>query len=224
METLPNELILEIFNNILKITDRRHFLRTCNLYNKLTKQSMCEFELNYKYPDFKKLNYSVEKFTLELCHDSYFNLIPGCYINDDNLYLIRCLSYYNNLPMLKFAKTKGCRINKTINKQHLFNLTTSYEDYANVEWTCAFAAQNGHVSILKFLLENNCICNYNTYIFAVENGRLDVLKYLYEYGGEMDKMFYKLALKRGQIEIIKWFEEVDCNGRTLHFYDMEQVD
>ncbi len=228
MEMLPNELIILIFDLISKITDKRHFLRTCILYNKLTKISMYNFESKYKLPDFShELNYiGVEKFTLELCHDSYLNLIPDRYINDNNKNLIRCLSYYNHLPMLELVKEKGCRISKIIIFSRIFYSTIGECDFAGDEWTCAFAAQNGNLSILKFLSNNNCRWNYNTCILATINGHLDILKYLYDKFGKLDKMLYNIALTKGHFEIIKWFEEIDCDGKYVHIYesDMEKVD
>ncbi len=226
METLPNEIILEIFNYIQKITDKRQFLRTCSLYNKLTKVSMCDFESNYTLPDFNHEAYymGVAKFTLELCHDGYFKLIPERYINNKNRNLIRCLSYYNNLGLLQLAKEKGCKISNANPRHYYKNLGEC--KYDSDELTCGFAAQNGHLSILKFLIDNNCRYRYTICIKAIKNGHLDVLKYLFGKFGKLGTMLYIFALNTRHIEIIKWFEEVDCNGERLHMYDddMEKVD
>ncbi len=217
MDILPDELIIFIFNSMSKITDKRQFLRTCILYKNLTKISMYDFESEYKIPDFNKLNYSVEKFTLELCHDGYFNLIPEHYININNVILIRCLSYYNNLPLLQLAKEKGCKIS---------NASTCYyvplcDHYTKIEeWTCALVAKNGHLSILKFLIDNDCKWNYNACAYAIENGHLDVLKYLYQNGCKMDKSLYNIALSKGYVEIIKWFEEIGFGSNDFYVKDM----
>ncbi len=208
METLPNELILLIFNNILKITDKRQFLKTCTLYNKSTKKLMCEFESNYKVPDFShESNYiGVEKFTLELCHDGYFNLIPDHYINYNNKNLIMYLSYYNNLKLLQLAKEKGCKISNAIPYRYYKML--GEHDFGNDGFTCEFVAKNGNLSILKFLIDNGCKYNYNTLIHATKNGHLDVLKYLFEkIPNKYDNLLYNIAKANRHIEIIKWFEE-----------------
>ena len=105
---IPNELIITIFNFIEKITDKRQFLKTCKLYNNLTKgliTNLNECELEY----FKKRNiiaetpkmyyshylsirdYCVERFTIELCYDGYFDMIPISYFNNNNEVLIRLL-------------------------------------------------------------------------------------------------------------------------------------
>ncbi len=51
MNTLPNELVLLIFDN-LSIPDKRIFIRTCKTYNNITKQSMNKI----KYVIFKSTN------------------------------------------------------------------------------------------------------------------------------------------------------------------------
>ncbi len=206
MNLLPNELILEIFNHIIKITDKRQFLRTCVMYNTLTKTSMYNYELNYTCPYFiNKLKYGVEKFPLELCHDGYFELIPEHYINPANEHLVRFLSIYNNLGLLKLAKKKGCKISKISSVRYL-QIQDYYCQYD--ERTCALVAENGHLSILKFLLENGCRYNLYAYSYAVENGHLDILKYLHEDSRRMNKFLYKIALSKGHMDMINWMEGI----------------
>ena len=48
MDSIPNELIILIFDLILLITDKRQFLKTCLHYNKLLKQTFLQYEQNYK--------------------------------------------------------------------------------------------------------------------------------------------------------------------------------
>src|SRR4051812_21603237 len=111
--SLPNELIIVVFDNILKITDKRQFLKTCITYNNLTKQSFANFEndngimyydkliynsknnrhyYNAEYLKFKKnyINkYCMEKFTIELCCDGYDELLPEIYFNKNNSIIIK---------------------------------------------------------------------------------------------------------------------------------------
>ncbi len=109
MDALPNEIILIIFDSIKLITDKRQFLRTCVNYNKITKCKMETFEKNYFIKGFDKIgNYCVEKFTLELCHDRYFDMIPNSYINPDNTILIKALVRFNCIKILEMAKNNGC--------------------------------------------------------------------------------------------------------------------
>ncbi len=109
MDVIPNDIILIIFDNIKLITDKRQFLRTCSRYNKITKRTIQTFEDNYSINGFNKINnYCVEKFTLELCHDLYFDMIPNSYVNPDNNILVRALVKFNCIKMLEMAKNNGC--------------------------------------------------------------------------------------------------------------------
>jgi hypothetical protein len=51
------------------------------------------------------------------------------------------------------------------------------------EYTCACAAENGHLEILKWVRNslvtfgNACLWNSNVYYYAASNGQLDVLKW-----------------------------------------------
>ncbi len=190
METLPNEIILEIFYHISKITDKRQFLKTCILYNNLTKKSMDNFEFNYiNLPHFE-LEYpnTVENFTLELCHDSYFNLIPEHYMTKSNLNLISCLSYYNCLPLLKIAKEKGCGLDDVI----------------------MYGSYGGHINIIKWFLEMEEDYNMLLY-YTVEGGHMHLLKWLYE---NSDKYYYDFnllcdhAIYYEQVEMLKFAVEI----------------
>ncbi len=133
MNTLPNELILLIFDNILLITDKRKFLRTCIKYNDITKVSMCNFESNYKVKGFCKIDkYCVEKFTLEMCYESYFNMIPTSYINPKNEILIYASIFFDSIETLERAKNNNC----------------------NLENVHCYAVDLGNLDVLKWALQN----------------------------------------------------------------------
>ncbi len=109
LSILPDELILIIFENILLITDKRQFLKTCLKYNKITKQSFLHFENNfYSKPFYQIKDYSVEKFTLELCSDKYYDMIPNNYITPSNSVIVCVLAMNNCVPLLEIAKNNGC--------------------------------------------------------------------------------------------------------------------
>ncbi len=137
MDVIPNELIPIIFENILKITDKRQFLRTCVLYNKITALSMRNFENNYKIRHFNiPNNYSMLRFALELCHDRYFDMIPMSYIISHNPLITDALAAFNApLEILKLKKDNGCLFDR---------------------YTIANAALHGHLNVVKWLRENGC--------------------------------------------------------------------
>ncbi len=60
LASLPNELIITIFNFIRKITDKRQFLKTCKLHNNLLKgliMEMSESEWDYLTVDINNVDY-----------------------------------------------------------------------------------------------------------------------------------------------------------------------
>ncbi len=218
MNLLPNELIIIIFNYIQKITDKRQFLRTCKTYNKITKQSMLEYVCNYNVSQFNyKHKYSVETFTLEICHDGYFNLIPEHYINKNNKILVSCLAYYNNVPLLELAKLKNCHLTYALEYSvlggHIPMLVWCTNNNFNKDLICCIAIKCGHLHILKWLQE----CKYNfdiksswTCNKAVEKSQLEILKFLRGIGCNWNSTTYQYALRTGDRELIEWMIENGC--------------
>ncbi len=189
---LPNELIIIIFNYIDKITDKRQFLRTCNRYNDLLKglinHAEKKFMLKYKL-DKNCYYYYIEKFTLELCHDSYFDMIPKSYFNENNRVLMELLVLYNKLELIKFALNNGCVIHFL-----LYTIAAQYghmdmvklfwgKNYTN-EHMCNVAAYYGHLSILIWAMENGYEnkLNKNIRVNARLNGHLNVVNWAIQNG------------------------------------------
>ncbi len=219
LANLPNELIILIFDNIQKITDKRQFLKTCIHYNNLTKNLMQNYECKYSIPTFgQQKEHCMEKFILELCQDKYFDLIPDYYIAPNNKILVACLSYHNCTSLLDIAKSRGCNLNNSIN----------------------FGAQGGHISVIEWCRKNGKISEYFAgtsaviggqlemvkYLnetdvnfnkpaswlctFAAEEGQLEILKYAHSIGSILDKFTYYAALRNGNEEIINWLVENGC--------------
>ncbi len=217
MDSLPNELIIIIFEFIKLITDKRQFLKTCVLYNNLTKQSFINYETNYHIPHFThNFNYCVEKFTLELCHDSYFNLIPDHYINKQNNLIMSCSGYYNNVELLELGNSKGCYNTSVADYAalagHIPVLDWCHQNNCNIYFVCSFAIQGGHVQVLKWLQEHNYkfdithwMCNS-----AAQRGHLEMLKFMRSIDCPWTSSTYEYALKNGNKELIKWMLENGC--------------
>ena len=68
------------------------------------------------------------------------------------------------------------------------------------------ATRNGHLATLKWLCENDCSIDKNSYIEAAKHGYLDILEWLYETYGltESMKSALKAAADTGRLEICKW--------------------
>ena len=105
METLPHEIVLEIFNNIQKITDKRQFLRTCKTYNNITKQLM------------SKIKYALFDVYCDGEGEQHYNLISICDKLDD---CKQC--------MIKFQKKYS---NKVFNKNNYYAILTRRENNDN---------------------------------------------------------------------------------------------
>ncbi len=180
MNFIPDDLIPLIFTYITKITDKRQFLRVCKRYNNLTKNIMCNFEKYNITNKFGKYNvYCVEKFTLELCYDSYFNMIPISYIISNNKILIKTLVKFNNIELLQIA----------INNGH------------NMDGICYYSAKYGNLDILKWARKNNCVWNACTCSNAAKYGHLEILKWALE--NQCNRVYRELFGLRHD-HIIKW--------------------
>ncbi len=249
LSSLPNELILLVFNFINLITDKRQFLRTCTLHNKITDQSMTNFENNYSIKHFKKISsYCMEKFTLELCHDKYFDMIPNSYIVEDNKIIGSALgafyseeplyeksnslfdyckygfvmfrkSYieYDNPNILELAKINGCDLNKickyAAENGHLDILKWAYENTRGYVSPITFenVAINGHLHILKWFDEIGFVWSHNIFEGAAEAGHLEMLKWAKEKGYIWDENICVAAAINGHLDILKWARENGCD-------------
>ncbi len=191
MKNLPSELILLIFELILKITDKRQFLRTCKKYNILTKQSMILYENNYPIPYFNKITeYSVAKFTLELNYDKYFDMIPEHYISPNNSTLISSSAYFGNILALNKIKLKN-----DFNYEYMMTLNINNN-----------AANNGQLDVLKWANENGYLPTFNTPFCAVRGGHLPVIQYLHDNGYKFQDIFSEAA-EYGHIPVLIWAKE-----------------
>ncbi len=212
MNFIPNEIILLIFENIILITDKRQFLKTCNLYNNITKKSMLQYENNYKINNFKKINkYCVEKFTLELCHDKYFKMIPNSYMIPENKILIEALVTYNNIELLH--KIKGiCRKLDKINHYAALNghlnilIWSNRLKFHSARDICISASTNGHLHILRWMmsLDMHCINDSTVFEPAASNGHINILKWGFANKYVFGDTIWIMAAKTGNVEILEW--------------------
>ena len=238
---LPNELIITIFNFITKITDKRQFIKTCKLHNSLLKHlitNMNECELDYfrksdlprsivqtynmYYPEYlSKREYCVERFTIELCYDSYFDRIPISYFHKYNEVIIRLLIKQGNLELLQIAFENLCKLDgmscliateygqinvlKWLKKKNIFN---------NSHNNCVFAALYGHLNILIWLRKKGCIWDTETCAYAALNGHLDVLKWSRENGCVWTLNICAYAAYSGHLNVLKWARDHGASWGT----------
>ncbi len=218
LASLPNELILLIFDNIKLITDKRQFLKTCKKYNKLTKKSFYNYEENYEIEKIDKIDkYCVEKFTLELCHDKYFAMIPERYIIPNNSVLIGALVFFDCLPLLIIAKEKGCDLDRVceiacFNGKLEILKWTKEKGFAFSSLYAIYAIQNGHLEVLKWISANYNIIHIKEYLcdYAASHGQLDILKWAHENGYPWNAGTCSNATYNGNLECLKYARLNGC--------------
>ena len=208
---LPSELVLIICSYINKISDKRFFTRTCTKHYELTKNLLKEavYRLNdrrctnetkskeiglcfepHKYYGPANIPYHkncslLEKYTLDLCNDGYFSLIPLHYYNENNKMMTLGLTLSGDLELLKFALGSNCPLHKDI---------------------CIEAAKRGFLDIVHYSKENNCII-INVDSIASANGHLHIVKWF----GTMYRLnvneICRNAAFCGHLHILMWMKE-----------------
>jgi hypothetical protein len=218
MNNLPLELITIIINYISKITDKRQFTQTCKTYNNLTTPLIKSQELTIKIKHFKYPGNDncVEKFTLELCNDSYFDKIPKYYLYPYNLYLVKALVIYNQLELLEIAISNGCYLYKYID-----DVKYKYDDRNSN--SCAHAVISGNIEMLIFVRLHGCEWDGKIFELAAQYNHLHILKFLVKYGCEISDSTTictsEYAAENGNIDMINWLIE---NHYTTSF-DMCEI-
>ncbi len=189
LEPLPNELIYLIFNCLL-LSTIRNFGKTCKFLHKIAEELIITFEKKYFVDDFSKINtYSVEKFTFELCHDNFYDMIPEHYIIETNTMIIICPSYFNNISFLEKLKKNG-----------KFNILLE-------EYVCKSAAKNGQIDVLEWAFKNNYTYSVLISNIAIEYNKLELLKWLHKNGFEIDRSLCFSACPYGHLDILIWGRE-----------------
>ncbi len=223
MQSLPNELIPIIVDYITLITDKRQFAKTCKSYNVIAKEIIENNDLYIKFPQFYKLNkYCIENFMLELCHDSYFDLIPPSYMRNYNKYIVPVLARFGGFKLLKkFVK-------------NYYNINKSYCDVSSVltnavigghldiviwarlygcEWyeaTFISAAEYGHLHIIKYLSKHMYSKSIELCPSAALHGHLDILIWAKDHGFRCNENICRNAAIGGHLEILKWAINNKC--------------
>ena len=211
MQSLPDEIIVVTCNYIQKITDKRKFTQTCKRFNILTKKlvHIAEFELeelcndstiskNIEIKKFKKLEYinkySVDKFLLELCYDSYFNLIPESYLRC-NTYVVRALAIYGQIKLLKPIIRNGYKLVRIMDEPY-------HDTLCNI---CNYAVISGNLAMVKYVILHGCQPDKRTCILAAEYGHLHILKFLEEYNYDFkNDSACDEAARNGDLMMLEW--------------------
>ncbi len=201
MLSLPPELITIIATNISKITDKRQYTQTCNTYNNLTKPLILNQETTLKIEHFGYPKYNcVEKFTLEICNDSYFSKIPICYLNQYNNIIVKALTIYGQIELLEIALGYEHDLFKEIDD-------SGYGDPGGNNNSCVHAIISGNIDMLVFVRLHGCEWDEDIFDFAAKCNHLHMLKFLKKYGCEIGEYASSYAEENGNTEMMDWLTE-----------------
>ena len=72
------------------------------------------------------------------------------------------------------------------------------------------AAKEGHVDVVKYLLQQNCPSDESLLMYAIEGGHLSVLTLLHKAGFELNSNVFDAAVVFGQVEILRYLHSHHC--------------
>jgi len=225
MNVLLPELTYKICSDIVRITDLRNLARVSTEFNKICTKCIPKLEDSYKqkYPNLIFTKYldkiTIEKYTIEIILDEYYDQLPEKYYNKDNTIICVMLSFKERFDLLKYAQSKSCPITNDIIKcaayvgridmiqwaiENIPNIEISKE-YANI---CINLSYNGHIDVLDWMRNNNYdiiipdICSY-----AGRKGQLHVYQWLKTHNYELNYGIVDSAAANGHIHVLEWAHE-----------------
>ncbi len=222
MQSLPNEIIEQIVSYISKITDKRQFTQTCKICNTITKPIIHNQESTIEIKHFKySKEYCPEKFTLELCNDSYFDKIEKYLPVKNNGVIVKALTIYGQIELLKKAiKYYGYSLFTEIKDADFIEDEEYQYDDPYHDNSCDHAIISGNIKMLKFVRLYGCKWNYRTFYFAVRCDNIEIVKFLDEHGCEIDLYITCYgAAHNGNIIMLEWLIEKGCTFDDETTYD-----
>jgi len=131
-------------------------------------------------------------------------------------------SKHGHLELLKYLYEEGCDCDKGICdyaafKGHKHILEWCVDKFKFTKWTCASAAQGGHLDILIWLKELGTEWDYNTTSRASYNGHIEVLKWCKENNAEFNSTLYTWSAFKGHINVLQWAWD---NNDNIFKYNM----
>ncbi len=83
------------------------------------------------------------------------------FVPKKNRFILRVSDFISSIPRLSWARAQGCSWN---------------------EWTCMYAAGEGHLEVLKWARSQGCPWDEGTLLYAAEGGHLELLEWAKENG------------------------------------------
>ncbi len=228
MNILPNDVIPIIFGYIKKITDKRQFSKTCIIYNNITKNIIKNYEYNFPIRRIDYVEgYCIEKFTLELCYDSYFDMIPIKYLVPINSVILEVLAKFGQVELLKESENNRCKIHMIVPLwaaefghiniiKFVMETREKPETPISISMIAKTAAQYGHLDVLKWLVTyiDEIPSDFGTFVatYAACGGYLDIIIWLKETGYIFNNLFAKqMAVLNDYDNIVEWLDMNEYN-------------
>lgn len=98
----------------------------------------------------------------------------------------------------------------------------TYQYLIDVNFAVLFAAKNGHLEILKIIIEKNTVdqkIRENAILKAAENGHLNVIEFLEKNNTEIPEEIYIRAIQGNQIEVLKYAFDKNIRVKWLGILD-----
>jgi hypothetical protein len=167
-------------------TDLKFFYDVNSETRKLIKRSTRKGELKKKFKVFEMSSIS----TLEVAwkHYSWGDYDHDCDIDWDEPRFCSLVAKTNKLELLKWVREeKKC-------------------DWD--EWTINRAAEQGNLEMVKYCVANECPINMNACAYAAQGGHLEVLKYLHEeVKAPLNSLTASFAALNGHLHILEYLVE-----------------
>lgn len=187
--------------DLLPMTDKRSYLRSCKNMNKLlSRMSQIESTFHrmlndtgyFHYRYYSALYIPIHKFTIELIYDE--REIPDKYIVPENQILHQFPKIYKKL-------TERGQI-ATIEKMLMLNRNNHLED--NIDYVMDGAAKTGNIKLLKHLHESGYRINFIASSAAAKAGKLKTLKWLVDHGAQLNEYVVENTMRGGYMKILKY--------------------
>ncbi|KAL6075282.1 Ankyrin repeat domain containing protein [Balamuthia mandrillaris] len=158
---------------------------------------------------------------LKWAHGEYFEIPDSAF---------KGAAYNGHLAVLEWGHENGLPLQKTdifsgaVKGGHmtvlkwiaqvLGNEAPSLSSFSS-DVSCAIAASNGNLEMLKWLHEQGCPWDASTFDRAAVSGDLEVAKWMHAQGCPWEASTCNTAAKEGHLDFLKWARENGCPGTNV---------
>lgn len=194
LSVLPNEL-LSLITHLLDLGSIFSLITTCRLL----------LVANHK----KYKNFSQHDIVMDTIRHNNTNLFKWLEYGPISLVLAQKYSeeaaLSGSLEILKHVYENSL----ILNSENIICTGTNIVQYSHNN-AVYYAAENGHLDIVKYLHEIGCPWNNHTYYCAVTGGNLEIIKYLHENDCPWSESTCSNAVYHGHMEILKYLHDNGC--------------